>query len=1093
MNRKTKINIVIWVCIILLVLFVGPLISIDEYRPLGPFVIRLLFLLLVGVIWYFLSLFFTLKVKIVDLSEQDGKTLTQLKKHLNETIEYITRGAKFLKGTHLYKRPWYLVIGSKSSGKTTLVEQSGLNFAWQRTSSTKHNSQMVDDCNWYVSDDAVFLDVSGRILAQAGEEEETSWSRFLRVLAFARPVAPINGIVLTINADELLLSDEHQLEIKINELREMMESISKIGITNIPVYVVISMMDKIPGFKEFFTSYSAADREQIWGITFPHKVPVPHKDSIELFSTYHQELLDRLNNCLFSSIRQANDATKNQNAFQFPRFFAFLESKIEKLLQGAIAQSSYYDKVKVRGVYFAAAEVQEHQVIKQTSHPYFVSNIFNQVILREASMGSIGERFINLSNQFKQFTLAGIILLVIILVIAWITGFTSSTTYISQINQDMLAYDTANKNSENITTVGINVRALMILRDSAYLQETEYDDWWVHLGFSFPDKLDTKVSGFYHQQLMATFLPFVLKSMQGQVSNFVNKDWSSYNQYDALVMKSELYRWLSSYLMFNQLKYLNREQIEQIMSKYWQDTYTGNTKTANALSMLLSDLLDLKLKPADVDTQLIGQARSTLGDDSAIIRSYVTLKTSASLKAFPPLMIGGKAADRAFKDPISLPYLYTQDGWSNFIKSNISSSIKQAAAQQWVFGNETGGFNEANIGTITTGVKSLYWHDYDQIWQQNYANLKLKSFDSIQSAVSITKLLSAPNSPLLVAASQVSDNFDNDNANGYSSYIAQIKVFANNTQLTQKLLQEINNLHELLLVIQTSENEGEQSYLFARTIATGKPNPLTDIMKIADDSPEPIKGWLTTLTHDTTLAVFNLAQTYITELWKQQIQPSCQLNFSDVAPFVENSSNDISSKRFAAFFGNDKLVMRFIKNYALPFVYEDKKTGQAVFISRFGVTFKLPEKLAETLITAYEINGLFFNGDDNLPSLSVTLTPQYLSQNLSQINIHYNDNNILYNNGPIYATKVNWPEKDNNVTVTYTYVNGDHYTNSYYGLWGFIKLLQTSELISSKDVSEFQIAFKHDNRKAVFNIQVNGNGYFPALFSLHSFNCNPGD
>ncbi len=185
--------------------------------------------------------------------------------------------------------------------------------------------------------------------------------------------------------------------------------------------------------------------------------------------------------------------------------------------------------------------------------------------------------------------------------------------------------------------------------------------------------------------------------------------------------------------------------------------------------------------------------------------------------------------------------------------------------------------------------------------------------------------------------------------------------------------------------------------------------------------------------------------------------------------------------------------MRFIQNYALPFVYEDKKTGQAEFISKFGVTFELPEKLADTLITAYEINGLFFNGEDNLPSLSVTLTPQYLSQNLSQINIHYNDNNILYNNGPIYATKVNWPEKNNNVTVTYTYVNGDHYTNSYYGLWGFIKLLQTSDLISSKDDSQFQIAFKHDNRKAVFNIQVNGNGYFPALYSLHSFNCNPDD
>ena len=71
-------------------------------------------------------------------------------------------------GGNLYALPWYVVIGPPGSGKSTLLQNSGLNFPLS-SSFGKEAMRGVGgtrNCDWWFTDEAVFLDTAGRYTTQ---------------------------------------------------------------------------------------------------------------------------------------------------------------------------------------------------------------------------------------------------------------------------------------------------------------------------------------------------------------------------------------------------------------------------------------------------------------------------------------------------------------------------------------------------------------------------------------------------------------------------------------------------------------------------------------------------------------------------------------------------------------------------------------------------------------------------------------------------------------------------------------------------------------------------------------------------------------
>src|SRR4029453_12481990 len=97
------------------------------------------------------------------------------------------------------------------------------------------------------------------------------WKTFLRLLCRYRPVQPINGVIVTVSVPDLfhggaeLEQQAQAVEQRLLELR------AELGLS-FPVYLLVTKVDLLAGFVEYFGDFDSTQRERIWGTTFDHDV-----------------------------------------------------------------------------------------------------------------------------------------------------------------------------------------------------------------------------------------------------------------------------------------------------------------------------------------------------------------------------------------------------------------------------------------------------------------------------------------------------------------------------------------------------------------------------------------------------------------------------------------------------------------------------------------------------------------------------------------------------------------------------------------------------------------------------------------------------
>ncbi|MFB9128896.1 type VI secretion protein IcmF/TssM N-terminal domain-containing protein, partial [Paraburkholderia dipogonis] len=213
------------------------------------------------------------------------------------------RGAgRLFQGTrYLYELPWFIALGSTSSGKTSALLNAGLVFpiggATPRTAGASVGTKNID---WWLSNDAVLIDTAGYYTrhgastqslpaladkraenkddkaaiqgadAAVGDADwrrrvdEDEWHGFLDLLRRHRPRAPINGAVLAISLDILTASDPAVRATEADMLRERLADLrARLGI-RFPVYLMITQMDRLSGFADYFGSLTEEHRAQMW-------------------------------------------------------------------------------------------------------------------------------------------------------------------------------------------------------------------------------------------------------------------------------------------------------------------------------------------------------------------------------------------------------------------------------------------------------------------------------------------------------------------------------------------------------------------------------------------------------------------------------------------------------------------------------------------------------------------------------------------------------------------------------------------------------------------------------------------------------------
>ena len=104
-----------------------------------------------------------------------------------------------------------MIIGPPGSGKTTALLNSGLQFPLEQRvgKGALRGVGGTRNCDWWFTDEAIFLDTAGRYTTQDSDAESDSvgWSEFLALLKKYRARRPLNGVIVTVSAQDLLTLD----------------------------------------------------------------------------------------------------------------------------------------------------------------------------------------------------------------------------------------------------------------------------------------------------------------------------------------------------------------------------------------------------------------------------------------------------------------------------------------------------------------------------------------------------------------------------------------------------------------------------------------------------------------------------------------------------------------------------------------------------------------------------------------------------------------------------------------------------------------------------------------------------------------------
>ncbi|MGM0417338.1 MAG: type VI secretion protein IcmF/TssM N-terminal domain-containing protein [Thermodesulfobacteriota bacterium] len=280
-------------------------------------------------------------------SDKDG--LKQIQKKWLESVDLLKKSKLKKKGNPLYILPWYLVIGESGTGKTTGIKNSRLSSPLTEVNKASGISG-TRNFDWWFFDEAVILDTAGRYCVPVDEDQDTrEWQNFLTLLCRYRKKEPINGLILTVSADQLLSRSGDELLETGKNLRKRTDQLMKGLGSKFPVYIMVTKTDLVHGMSDFSSALPEDLLFQAMGYSNTDENKRFDKFLEKAFATVLNRLKD-----LRLLIVQKNDDFK-PGILILPDEFARMKTGLFYFLKGAFQENPYQENPMLRGLYFSSA------------------------------------------------------------------------------------------------------------------------------------------------------------------------------------------------------------------------------------------------------------------------------------------------------------------------------------------------------------------------------------------------------------------------------------------------------------------------------------------------------------------------------------------------------------------------------------------------------------------------------------------------------------------------------------------------------------------------------------------------------------------
>lgn len=311
-------------------------------------VVLLLILLTLLVLWYVVRIA-RKRAKAQPAAAAAGslqRSLSSLRWSFSSAVALIE--ANLASRWRRYRIPWILLLGEPGTGKSTLIESSGIDRAFKEASGSVQHVGV----GWNYFNRGVVLDVGGEYLGDGSETGEHAWQTLLHLIEKYRPQRPIDGVVLTISAAELIAAEGSSMEELAHRAdmihRRLWQAQSRFGI-RFPVYVVITQCDRIAGFSSFARVLPKHMREGMLGWSNPYDFDAGYQ------SDWAEQGINGLVESVFEAqaeLLAAGRAADDPDAFVlFPSALAATRNALRAYLDQLFRPSAYHETFYFRGIY----------------------------------------------------------------------------------------------------------------------------------------------------------------------------------------------------------------------------------------------------------------------------------------------------------------------------------------------------------------------------------------------------------------------------------------------------------------------------------------------------------------------------------------------------------------------------------------------------------------------------------------------------------------------------------------------------------------------------------------------------------------------
>jgi type VI secretion system protein ImpL len=720
--------------------------------------------------------------------------------------------ARLAAGAKLSALPTVFLLGESGGGKTSAMDQSGLDAELLAGQAYQESSIVPTRvANLWFARKTVFVEAGGPLLEDAG-----SWVRLVKHFVPGRfrsifgggSLAP-RAAVVCVDCEKLVREAAlDKIVAQARKLRARLEELSYHMGVSLPVYVLFNRSDRIPYFEEFAGTFNNEETSQVLGSTLPltgsASSGVYAEQETKRLTAAFQAIFFALAECRPGLLNRERNGDRQAGVYEFPREFGKLSKPLVQFLVDLCRPGHLRTGPFLRGFYFVgqrivtvsagAGQTMLGQRVAQRSpggfnpdatslisaqdtsakmawatgtslegasesrrsvQRLFLSHVFSHVLLQDrAALGASGK---STRGDFgRRILFASIACVALAWIVITMISFVGNARLVSAVRS-------AGQDLSTVQNLGSQPPTADSLRRLDNLRQTLVElrgynqdgaPWHLRWGLYAGDSVFNDARAIYFHAFDQVLFQHTKRNLLADLRSYQGDPQPTADSGAA-------YNALKAYLLTTSESQRNTgEFLQDFLMKDWRRDLGDvdqerNDLAAQQFAFYSTELTEDNPYSKTNDAALVSQVRTYLNKFSGVQRLYTSMLVDARQKAksyrFSAAHPEGSEVLRARTD---VDAAFTSDGWKIMDQSIQHPNAVQG--ETWVLGAAT----STNLSTaeLSAQLRAMYEKEFIQQWRAFLGATAILPYNNDPDAATKLSKISSNSSPLLALLCDVADN-----------------------------------------------------------------------------------------------------------------------------------------------------------------------------------------------------------------------------------------------------------------------------------------------------------------------------------------------